>query len=513
MGMRRSDWAVVIGFMAGLAGGRPAAVAQGPDFEDLNRAVRTAPSDPARVKELFKTGLARVQALLAAEKPDEALAVLARLDEVRAGNPVVLYWKGRTLQAMGQWQPSMEALRQSRRASDAQGKSRPAIDLALASGYRATGDAGGELAALLDYQGHGGKIDKGFYLALADAYVRTNQKDRASSTLREAVTQFPTDRELLGIVAGQCGAALDHDCVIKTVRAYQKAGGELDVDCYLRLFDAYHKSHQQDLALEVLREAMSRFPADPKIMQLAEAYRVVLKQGEAEASMAAKGTAHFTVRFETMAEDSGLRDEAQRILEASYDRVTGDLRHSPAKSIPVVIYGSKESYQSNTEIAGWAKAHYNSGDGAIRIPVEGRRLNEKDLMSTASHELTHLVLDELSNHTVPSWLTEGLAQIEQDVDPDRQDSYLRRHLRHPRVPTPSMGMLARSMDASGDVHLSYVISWSMTRYIVEKYGMNSVLSTIDKMAKGSSFEEAFAMDYATLQKEWLVAEKSRLSID
>lgn len=302
-----------------------------------------------------------------------------------------------------------------------------------------------------------------------------------------------------------CLAALDD---------FKAHGGTLDANWYLARIGSLEKTGQTDRLLETIKEAFAKFPADPHIKAWYERFAKAMRQAESESGMSEAGTLHFSIRFQNMPDDPAARERVQRGLEAAYDKVTRDLGTVPSRVVPVIIYTNRESYEESSEVPHWVGAHYDPADRSIRVGLSNTdRMSDEEFTGYLVHEFTHLIVDEITQHKVPSWLTEGLAQIEQGKDMSRGEQKLRQALRKPDRLPPVSG-LVQSINGGGavDVGLGYAIGWSMTQWIISKWGTSAITTTLQKLGQGYSFEEAFAYDYATLQKEWVEAEKQRLNV-
>ncbi|NIO00154.1 MAG: hypothetical protein GTO49_35355, partial [Anaerolineae bacterium] len=131
-------------------------------------------------------------------------------------------------------------------------------------------------------------------------------------------------------------------------------------------------------------------------------------------------TEHFAFFAATGAEDA-VRPLAQE-LEASYDRITGDLQVTPDEKFSVYVYGDVDTYH---QAIGRPDAPASSV-GTVRgtaiwlvSPLNpGGVLDTQGVLTAGVHEFTHALVNYINgsldenNYEIPIWLNEGLAGYE-----------------------------------------------------------------------------------------------------
>jgi len=60
-------------------------------------------------------------------------------------------------------------------------------------------------------------------------------------------------------------------------------------------------------------------------------------------------------------------------------------------------------------------------DGKLRIPVSGVQSVTPELARVLKHELTHSFISQMSSNRCPTWLNEGIAQMEEGKSSARTD--------------------------------------------------------------------------------------------
>ena len=63
-----------------------------------------------------------------------------------------------------------------------------------------------------------------------------------------------------------------------------------------------------------------------------------------------------------------------------------------------------------THAAAWTAA---LNDGKIRIPTSGIKAVTPEMASVLRHELTHSFVPQITHDRAPTWLNEGIAQLEE----------------------------------------------------------------------------------------------------
>lgn len=141
------------------------------------------------------------------------------------------------------------------------------------------------------------------------------------------------------------------------------------------------------------------------------------------------------------------------------------------------------------------------------------------LAVTMKHELCHLVVHHhLEGRRIPKWFDEGIAQwvsegigeilIEQDKAP-LNEAVLAGKI----IP---MGALSESFpDGRKSLPLAYEQSRSLVAYMVEKYGLESILDILEGVKQGNTWEDAvwgaLGVSVLDLEDRWRQDLKKRLT--
>ena len=96
-------------------------------------------------------------------------------------------------------------------------------------------------------------------------------------------------------------------------------------------------------------------------------------------------------------------------LTAEYDDLVRDLGYSPRNTIAVTLY-TQQAFLDVTRAPSWSGA---INDGKLRIPISGVQSVTPELARVLKHELTHSFISQMSSNRCPTWLNEGIAQMEE----------------------------------------------------------------------------------------------------
>lgn len=224
---------------------------------------------------------------------------------------------------------------------------------------------------------------------------------------------------------------------------------------------------------------------------------------------------HFVVMHN---ESENAARNIQKLSEKFYPKVTTDLGYTPRKKITIWFSRSRKDFNMavGAPIQDWAAgaAYPLRARIVVRDPVlaKDRRLNLDRLVK---HEIAHVVFglylgENLKN--VPRWFNEGLAMYEaEEWSYGQYWIMLTGALGNSLMPFyeltedfPEEERLAR---------VAYAQSCSMVRFIVKKYGKDTLRQCISLLAQGRKMDEALAgstgWSLVGLERKWLKSIKSR----
>ncbi|MDD2401595.1 MAG: peptidase MA family metallohydrolase [Clostridia bacterium] len=109
-----------------------------------------------------------------------------------------------------------------------------------------------------------------------------------------------------------------------------------------------------------------------------------------------------------------------------------------------------------------------------------------------SHELTHFLIDEMTEGNYPRWLTEGLAQyVEEKITGFTLNEPL--FVSEDRVYLFSK--LNSDFDNKPDQVMAYWQSFEIVRALIKEFGMEKMDELLDELRRGTKFNQAFERTY------------------
>jgi tetratricopeptide (TPR) repeat protein len=246
-------------------------------------------------------------------------------------------------------------------------------------------------------------------------------------------------------------------------------------------------------------EALAIKPDDQSLIAL---LRKLEKENEVEGKLESSSLANFDIRYHGSDSNFNVYDIQGDLLEA-YQEVGYDFNYYPVRSIVVLLYTGQEFSQiRNTP--NWVGALY---DGKIRLPVKGEQQEGALIKTILWHEYTHALINDATGSNCPRWLHEGLAQYQQakvaPIDQSPLDSALRNG---DLIPLSQLDRAFGFDQSASKARLAYAQAYSLTEYLVGKYGFWKINVILQEMKKGRGwrdvFEDEFLMPVPELEKEW-----------
>src|SRR6266853_2118044 len=133
------------------------------------------------------------------------------------------------------------------------------------------------------------------------------------------------------------------------------------------------------------------------------------RESSAESDFSQRESSHFNLHFEGRDTSETFRRDLLATLDAEYDDLVRDLGYSPHNNIAVTLY-TQQAFFDVTRAPSWTGA---LNDGKLRIPISGVQRITPELARVLKHELTHSFISQMSSNRCPTWLNEGIAQIEE----------------------------------------------------------------------------------------------------
>jgi hypothetical protein len=129
-------------------------------------------------------------------------------------------------------------------------------------------------------------------------------------------------------------------------------------------------------------------------------------------------------------------------------------------------------------------------DGKLRMPISGLTGVTSDLSRVLKHELTHSFIAAIAKGRCPTWLNEGMAQLEEGRSSRSQGGRLSAlYSSQHNIP---LNQLESSFTqfTSSEAQVAYIQSLTSVEYIRDTYGMTQLTDVIKRLGEGQSAESA-----------------------
>lgn len=337
--------------------------------------------------------------------------------------------------------------------------------------------------------------------SLALTYSELGKRDLDAGRHRRAAERFAQARDLF---PEQKDFVLLRGIAFYLGKDYPAARSELKqvgeaVEAFLYLGKIAYDTGDLNGALSLWRRAREKDP-DNKI--LAGLIQKAERELPVEARMDRGYSSMFDLSFDAEL-PPGLSAEVLDALEAAYGSVGADLGLFPSARVPVLLYTRKD-YSSVTTGPDWSAGLY---DGKIRLPVGGVTKITPQMRAILFHEYAHVLVFEMTRGNIPTWLNEGIAEIQgrkEFAPAPRLSSGNDAKL----LPLSTLSGSFGSM-AGEEAQLAYRQSHSMVEFLVSRYGWYPVQQILKRLGEQDGIEQAVAkglsdwsLDLPGLLREW-----------
>jgi tetratricopeptide (TPR) repeat protein len=342
---------------------------------------------------------------------------------------------------------------------------------------------------------------------LAEAYTFVGQRQMRENNFEAAAASFDQARELFPDIPRYYvfrGIALYYgkypDAAQNELERARGIGGDAP-DILFYLAKIQYDAGNLAAALEFLNKAIALKPDFSSAKEMADK---VQRELSVEKSMDRGYSSKFVISYDAEIK-SHLAGDILSTLEDAYSNVGRDLSLFPFSRITVILY-TKKDYKTVTAGPDWSGGLY---DGKIRLPVGGAQELTDQLKGVLFHEYTHVVVQEITHGNCPTWLNEGLAELEG-----------RKLYNHPMS---ELGKAAKSGNylffdklergftslGAREAALAYQQSYSLVNFMVTSYGWPKVTELLKRLGTGEKIEDAakrvmgdFGLDLNGVIEEW-----------
>ena len=252
-------------------------------------------------------------------------------------------------------------------------------------------------------------------------------------------------------------------------------------DAFLLLGYAYYKNDHNREAIAALKKSLQLRP-DARTQELLAR---VERESSTEADFHQQESSHFTLRYEGGHTADSLRSQILETLEEDYRDLFNHLGVAP-RNIFVSLY-TDQAFFNVTQAAAWTSA---LNDGKIRIPISGIHSITPELAQVLRHELTHSFVNEITHGRAPSWLNEGIAQMEEGLTTGAIGQRLSALYASGRqIPLSQLEGEFQSYSAT-EAAVAYAESLAAVEYIRSTYSMGDVARLLQRLGEGQTMESA-----------------------
>jgi tetratricopeptide (TPR) repeat protein len=338
---------------------------------------------------------------------------------------------------------------------------------------------------------------------LSATYAQIAQRDLKEGRYREAAENFGQARELsptsadLGLMRG---------VALYLSKNYDSAKAELtqlppSVNSLFFLGKVSYDTGDLHGALALWRRGLEIDAKDKETLAMIEK---VERELPVEEKMEKGYSSMFDLSFDAEL-PQGLSAEVLDALEDAYNSVGTDLGRFPTARIPVLLY-TKKDYSSVTTSPDWSAGLY---DGKIRLPVGGVTSITPHMRAILFHEFTHVLVAEIARNNVPTWLNEGLAEIQGRKQFPPQTPDLAAAARDGRlIPMKTLAGSFTGLNGA-EAGIAYQQSYSLVSFMVSRYGWYAVQQMLKYLGERASMEVAVAkaladwsLDLSGVVSEW-----------
>jgi len=313
----------------------------------------------------------------------------------------------------------------------------------------------------------------------------------------ESALRFQPDNSTLLIYYAACLMRTGHAAEALSYAQHAASIAPNSADAVAMLgFVQFASDHTPD-AIRSWKKSLTLRPDATVSQYLARAER----ESTAESDFSQRESSHFNLHFEGRDTSETFRRDLLATLDAEYDDLVRDLGYSPHNNIAVTLY-TQQAFFDVTRAPSWTGA---LNDGKLRIPISGVQRITPELARVLKHELTHSFISQMSSNRCPTWLNEGIAQIEEGRSAASYGHQLAKlFAAGNEIP---FNMLEGSFMSfsTPEAVVAYTESLAATEYIRDAYGMSEITRILERIAQGSSTEAALRAtvhsDYRQLQDE------------
>ena len=345
----------------------------------------------------------------------------------------------------------------------------------------------------IEAEGNAAQSAAAYFIAARYAYDHSDS-EAAQRYMKRCVEFEPAQAGLLEwYSAVLLDAGQDQEAVTQAQRAVQQSPHSAEALQILAL--AYYDSGRFAEAIENWKHAQELHPSETVANYLAKAER----EAGVEGKFSEREGTHFLLRYEGRETGFQFASELLSDLDRQYIDLQRDLGFPPDITITVIIYTEKEFFDV-TQAPSWADG---LNDGKIRVPVRDLSGVTPRLEAVLRHEMAHSFVHALTHGRCPTWLNEGIAQMEEPRNASDFAVPLAQLFRDGRA--APLRYLEGSFTglSPAQAQLAYAESLAATEYLRSNYGMLALRRMLELLNDGEAPEAALNhavhVNYAELE--------------
>ncbi len=351
--------------------------------------------------------------------------------------------------------------------------------------------------ALHDIEAEGSPAQSAAAYFIAAHYAWEHSEGEAARRYMQRCVEFEPEQaawlewySVLLLDAGQ-----HQEAVTQAERAVQHAPHSAEALHVLAL--AYYDSGRFSEAIENWKRVQELHPSETVAAYMEKAER----EAKVEGNFSEREGMHFVLRYEGRQTGFTFASELLSNLERQYGDLQRELGFAPEISITVIVYTGQQFFDV-TKAPSWADG---LNDGKMRIPVHDLSGVTPQLEAVLKHEMAHSFVHAATRGRCPTWLNEGIAQMEEPRSSSTFAEPLAR-LFHDGKQAPLRYLEGPFSGFSrAQAHLAYAESLAATEYLRANYGMRGLRRMLELLNDGEAPEAALShavqTNYAELERD------------
>ncbi len=216
--------------------------------------------------------------------------------------------------------------------------------------------------------------------------------------------------------------------------------------------------------------------------------------------------------------DNAFIEKLMTATEQALSRLYGDTGAQLEKPVRIYVYGSYDDLRGSMIFPQeWTGGVAFTAYGIIAIGIAPKDLDWG--VRAVAHELTHLVIHQMTFNPyggLPTWLDEGLSMNAEGELSAGFVALLREAIKNNKL--LSVRSISSPFSAFADEsQLAYAQSYSVVKFLTEKYGSAKMFEMLNTFRQGSSYDEALLKVYGfdldrlnVLWRDYVAAKTARV---